>query len=110
MPRSNNSGRPPTQSPPPPPADDKMPVHTIRHRSLKASIWKNQTEKGPMYKVTVVRSYREGETWHDTHSFGFDELMNVAKLFGDAHSYITTQRAADEAEARVPYGAAGPHR
>ena len=46
-----------------------------------------------MYKVMVVRSYREGEAWHDTHSFSFDELMNVAKLFSDAHTWITAERA-----------------
>src|SRR5262245_60325289 len=75
------------------PAEDNKPVHTIRHRSLKASIWKNSTSKGPMYKVMVVRSYREDEEWHDTHGFGFDELMNVAKLFSDAHTWISAERA-----------------
>lgn len=95
----------PRTTPVPPRAEpaDTTPVHTIRHRSLKASIWKNATKKGPMYKVIVVRSYREGEEWRDTHGFGFDELMNVAKLFSDAHSWISAERAKDiAAQPRTP--------
>ena len=83
--------------PPPPPAppepSSNQPVHAIRHRNLKASVWRNQTETGPMYNVTVTRSYREGDAWHDSHSFGYDDLMNVAKLLYDAHSFITAERS-----------------
>lgn len=70
-----------------------QPVHVVRHRSIKATIWRNQTEKGPMYNVTVTRSYRDGEAWRDSHSFGYDDLMNVAKLMYDAHSFISELRA-----------------
>jgi hypothetical protein len=75
-------------------------VHTVRHRSIKASIWRNQTEKGPMYKVTITRSYREDDGWHDSTSFGYDDLMNVAKLMYDAHSVISALRAREAAAAR----------
>jgi hypothetical protein len=92
----------PRPAPPAPAPDaapnDSVPVHTIRHRSLKASIWKNDTKRGPMYKVKVVRSYREGDEWRDTQSFSYDELMNVAKLFSDAHSWISQERAREAAD------------
>ena len=55
----------------------KLPVHSIRHRRLKAAIWRNETATGPMFNVTLVRSYREGEEWHDSHSLGFDDLMKL---------------------------------
>jgi hypothetical protein len=74
------------------------PVHVVRHRNLKASVWVNQTDKGPMYNVTVTRSYREADGWHDSNSFSYDDLMNVAKLMYDAHSFISAQRARDAAE------------
>lgn len=77
----------------PSPTVGNKPVHTLRHRSLKATVWENQTAKGLMCNVTVMRSYREGEAWHDTHSFGYDDLMNLAKLLYDAHSFITARRA-----------------
>ena len=75
---------------PPKPADNR-PVHEIRHRNIRATIWKNETTKGPMYDVTVSRSYRDdaGE-WHDTTSFGFSDLMNLAKALYDAHSAIAS--------------------
>jgi hypothetical protein len=72
------------------------PIHTVRHRNVKAAIWKNQTTNGTMYNVTIARSYQdESEQWHDTQSFGFDDLLVVAKLMYDAHSYINAQRSKD---------------
>lgn len=75
----------------PPKPTDNRPVHEIRHRNIRATIWKNDTAKGPMYNVTVSRSYRDdaGE-WHDTASFGFSDLMNLAKALYDAHSAIAS--------------------
>jgi hypothetical protein len=72
------------------------PVHSVRHRSIKATIWKNETANGPMYNVNVVRAYRDdnGE-WKDSHSIGYDDLMNVAALMYEAHAYISELRAKD---------------
>lgn len=84
-------------STPVPPANENAPVHTIRHRSIKASIWKNQTAKGAMYDVRITRSYKVNDVWHETSSFGFDDLLVVAKLMYDAHSHITGLRANEPA-------------
>ena len=76
------------------------PVHTVRHRSIKATIWRNDTPNGPMYNVTVVRSYRdEAEQWKESHSIGYDDLMNVAALMYEAHAHIS-QLLAEQATAR----------
>jgi hypothetical protein len=75
--------------------ETNRPAHTVRHRNIKATIWKNQTERGPMYNVTVTRSYRDGEQWRDTNSFGFDDLMTVAKALFDAHTWISSAKASD---------------
>jgi len=83
-----------------PEPNGNQPVQTLRHRSLKAAVWKNETRTGPMYNVTLVRSYKEGEEWHDTHSLGYDDLMNAAKLLYDAHSFITARRASDARTAK----------
>ena len=40
------------------PTNGKGPIHTLRHRNLKATIWRNETDKGPMFNVTLVRSCR----------------------------------------------------
>ncbi len=97
------------KQPHPPTAPNHQPIHTLRHRSIKAKIWQNETNTGPMYNVTVIRSYREGEEWRDSHSFGYDDLMNLAKLLYDAHSFITVQRAKEAAD-RTPKPASGPRR
>jgi len=77
------------------------PVHEIRHRRVRATIWRNETAKGPMYNVTISRSYRdEAGEWHDTGSFGYDELTIVAKLMYDAHSWITAVRAKESITSR----------
>src|SRR5581483_9507192 len=61
----------PTQQTREAPAGANKPVHTCRHRNIKATIWKNDTSNGTMYNVNVVRSYHDdnGE-WKDSHSIG----------------------------------------
>jgi hypothetical protein len=86
---------------------ENLPVHTIRHRSIKAAIWRNQTEKGLMYTVTVSRSYKVGEEWKESHSFTYDQIMNVAKVLSDAHSFITGLRAKDRED--LPAGSPRPN-
>ena len=73
------------------PESNNRPIHTFRHRSLKATIWRNQTDKGALYNVIVTRSYRDKDSgqWHDTHSLGYDDLMNVAALMHEAHAFIS---------------------
>ncbi len=81
-------------------ANENHPVHEIRHRSIRATIWKNETAKGLMYNVTVSRCYRDGDKWKDSTSFAFDDLMTLAKALYDAHSFISAQTARDRAQTR----------
>ena len=76
-------------------ASNPGPVHEIRHRNVRATIWKNDTAKGPMYNVTLSRMYRDGDLWKDSQSFGYDDLMNLAKLLFDAHTHISMLRGDD---------------
>ena len=70
------------------------PAHTIRHGRIKATIWLNQTQKGPMYNVTFTRSYQNDEgAWADSPSFNFEDLMTAAKCAFDAHTWISTEKA-----------------
>ena len=80
------------------------PVHSVRHGRIKASVWVNPTQKGPMYNVTFARSYTDDEgNWHDSQSFGFEDLMTVAKCAFDAHTWISAEKAqnANSAEDRT---------
>jgi len=48
-----------------PHADKKQPANKpaleIRLNGLRASIWKNETDKGPRFNTTFERNYRDGE-------------------------------------------------
>jgi hypothetical protein len=94
---------PTQQQPREAPSGANKPVHTVRHRSIKATIWKNETAKGPFFSVNVLRSYKDdnGE-WKDAHSFGYDDLMNVAALMYEAHAFISAVRAKEKGTQTEP--------
>ncbi len=74
------------------------PAHKIRISNLSATIWRNtNSDKGTTwYSVQPSRSYKNGdETWKDTDSLGFDDLLTMAKLLDQAHSWIARQMQAD---------------
>jgi hypothetical protein len=84
------------------------PIHSFRHRNIQAAIWLNQTDKGPMYNVTIARGYKVGEEWHESDSYGYTDLLIIAKLMYDCHSYISELRAKESAAPRrsqqdIPY-------
>src|SRR5262249_43227251 len=72
------------------------PAHKIRNGALQVTIWRNTSEKGTWYSVIPTRSYKQGdETWKEADSFGFDDLLTMAKLFDLAHTWIMHQQQAD---------------
>ena len=72
------------------------PAHKIRTGALQVTIWRNTGEKGPWYSVNPARSYKQGDdTWRETDSLGFDDLLTMAKLLDQAHTWITHQQQAD---------------
>jgi len=72
------------------------PVHTIRYGAVRAAIWRNVVDNGnasrSMFNVTFSRSYKDGERWKDSASFGSDELLVLAKAANDAHTFISSQQ------------------
>ncbi len=69
------------------------PVHTIRFGAVKAAVWENQTQHGPMFNVTVTRSYRDDDgDWQESSSFGESDLLLLAKALDQAHSWIHEHR------------------
>jgi hypothetical protein len=68
------------------------PVQKLRDGAIEVAIWRNDGEKGPFYTVTHRRSYKVGEEWKDSDSYGTDDLLHLAKLFDLAHSWILAQQ------------------
>ena len=69
------------------------PVHEVRMGAIKAAIWKNETNGGPRFNVTLSRIYKdkEGDQWRSTDSFGRDDLLLVGKVADQAHTWIVQQ-------------------
>lgn len=67
------------------------PVHEIRLGRIKAAIWRNETQNGSMFNVTISRLWKDGAQWRDSASFGRDDLPLVAKLADRVHTWIFDQ-------------------
>src|SRR5688572_6625326 len=81
-----------------PQQNSNRPIHEVRHGRIRAAVWQNQTEKGSMYTVSVTRSYKDQDgNWHDSQSFGFDDLLTVAKAMYDSHSIISAMQSRERA-------------
>jgi hypothetical protein len=66
----------------------KGPIHEIRYGLIKVTIWRNQTKSGERHSVSVVRLYKDGDSWRESGRFGRDDLLVVAKALDEAHSWI----------------------
>lgn len=78
------------------------PVHKIRHGAVSASIWRKDTEKGPMFNVSFQRSYREGEKWQNSASFGRRDLLTLGLIATRAFEWIAIQVRAATAPTLPP--------
>lgn len=68
-----------------------QPVHKIRHGAVSASIWRQETDKGPMFNVTFQRAYRDGDAWKNSDSFGRKDLLVVSLIAARAFEWIASQ-------------------
>jgi hypothetical protein len=69
------------------------PINEVRYGSIKVVIWRNQTANGHMYNVTVARLYKDGDDWRESHSFGQDDLLVLAKALHDAFGLIHAHKS-----------------
>ncbi len=71
------------------PASNNQPAHRIRMARILATLWKNHGENGPWFNVTFSRSYKDAnDEWKSTDSFTADDLLLLAKLANEAHTWI----------------------
>lgn len=80
-------------------AASKLPVKTFRLGRIKAAVWENESDSKKFYNVTFARTYvDEAKNYHDTDSFGRDDLPLVAKLADQAHTFIFERLAEARSE------------
>lgn len=75
------------------------PVHQVRLGKVKAAIFANEGKAGTRFSVSCTRLYKkEGDTkWSFSDSFGRDDLLLLAKVANEAHTWICN-RMQDEAK------------
>jgi hypothetical protein len=78
---------------------NNKPVHTLRHGSISASVWRQDTDKGPMFNVTFQRSYKQGDAWKNSASFGRNNLLLLSLLAMRAFEWIAGQARAGQRRA-----------
>jgi len=80
--------------------DSNKPVKSFRLRGITASVFENQSEDGKstFFKVTLQRSYKQGEEWKSTNSFGRDDLPLVSLLTKQAWEFILNTESKSQKE------------
>ena len=78
----------------------RRPVHTVRLGAIEAAVWENEGANGIFFATTFKRSYRDGEEWKESDSYGERDLLALARCALDAQSFIA-QRARDAARERA---------
>ena len=77
------------------------PIHEVRLGFIKAAVWRNETEAGVRYNATFSRLYRDGDQWKSTESFGRDDLLVLAKVADNTHSWICAQNQEEHSAAKA---------
>lgn len=74
-----------------PSTSNNKPVHTIRHGVVSASIWRQESDQGSVFNVTFQRSYKDGDDWKNSTSFGRNNLLVVSLIAARAFEWIGNQ-------------------
>ena len=67
------------------------PVHEIRISLIIARVWRKRTRSGFRHNVSVVRLYRNGDSWKESLRFGRDDVPIVRLALDKAHTWILQQ-------------------
>jgi len=72
-------------------AKPRRPVFNAKYGAVEAAVWQNDGEKGAWFATTFKRSYRDGEEWKESDSYGERDLLSLARCALDAQAFIAQQ-------------------
>ena len=80
---------------------NNKPVLKFQLRGLTASVFENHSENGSsFYKVSITRTYKDGDTFKSTSAFGRDDLPLVAELSRQSWLSIMDREATESKSKR----------
>ena len=76
-------------------ADPVKPVFETRINACKGTVWMNEHGGNTYFNTTFVRLFKEDDTskWKSANSFGRDDLLPLAKVADQCHSWICREEA-----------------
>ena len=80
------------------PMNKQKPIHEVRLGAIKAAVWKNESAAGTRFNATFSRLYKDDDQWKTTDSFGRDDLLVLAKVADEVHSWIHAQNQGEQDE------------
>src|SRR5262249_36443873 len=86
--------------------DKRKPAHQIRNGRLTVTIWKVDSTKGSFYSAVPSRSYRKDNQWKDSDNFDCDDLLALAKLLDQAHTWIVNAEQSERQPSPEGFGKA----
>jgi len=70
-------------------ATNNKPTHTLRCGNIKATIWKNVSEKGPFFVTTFSRPFKgQSGEWRNRTSFGLNDLEALLTVATQAKEWM----------------------
>lgn len=84
------------------------PAGEVRDGAIKATIWRNQSEKGVFYSVEITRTYVSQEetattkaVFADSHSFSGADVLRVSILTQEAYRKVIELKQLDAMDRKV---------
>ena len=72
----------------------------MRLGHIKAAIWENTVSDIVRYNVTFSRIYKDQDEWKSSDTFGRDDLLVLAMVADQAHTWICTATKPNRESAR----------
>ena len=70
----------------------------LRIGAVKATVWENEIGGITRHNITFSRLYKDGDQWKTTQTFGRNDLLVLAKVADQAHSWIFEIQQGDNAQ------------
>lgn len=65
----------------------EQPAAKFRIGFVTATVWRN----GEFFNTTISRTYKDGDEYRETNSFGHADLLSAARVLQRAEDFISRQ-------------------